>query len=176
MENHSTIKDLGSSGSEPPIMASLNGALGATWFLTLTGKYLANWAIPQLCVVFSIPPQAAIDKRELRGFLALNLGQTMKILFPFPVCVSVCGRGQEWTYLTSHLQWCRVASMTSSPMYIKRFLYCSHSTAHLHTAQVSCTYILFLQPTIKEWMLSGTFQLHCRGPEQSNNHWCAQCF
>ena len=42
MENHSAIKDLGSSGSQPHIMAYLNGALGATWILTLTGKYLAN--------------------------------------------------------------------------------------------------------------------------------------
>ena len=42
MENHSAIKDLGSSGSQPPIMAPLNGALGAAWILTLTGKYLAN--------------------------------------------------------------------------------------------------------------------------------------
>ena len=42
MENHSAIKDLGSSGSQPPIMAHLNGALGAAWILTLTGKYLAN--------------------------------------------------------------------------------------------------------------------------------------
>ena len=42
MENHSAIKDLGSSDSQPPIMAHLNGALGATWILTLTGKYLAN--------------------------------------------------------------------------------------------------------------------------------------
>ena len=42
MENHSAIKDLGTSGSQPQIMAYLNGALGATWILTLTGKYLAN--------------------------------------------------------------------------------------------------------------------------------------
>ena len=42
MENHSAIKDLGSSGLQPHIMAYLNGALGATWILTLTGKYLAN--------------------------------------------------------------------------------------------------------------------------------------
>ena len=42
MENHSAIKDLGSSSSWPPIMAPLNGALGVTWFLTLTGKFLAN--------------------------------------------------------------------------------------------------------------------------------------
>ena len=39
MENHSAIKDLGSSSSWPPIMAPLNGALGVTWFLTLTGKF-----------------------------------------------------------------------------------------------------------------------------------------
>ena len=42
MENPSAIKDLGSSGLQPHIMAYLNGALGATWILTLTGKYLAN--------------------------------------------------------------------------------------------------------------------------------------
>ena len=42
MENHSAIKDLGSSGLQPHIMAYLNGALGATWILTLTGKFLAN--------------------------------------------------------------------------------------------------------------------------------------
>ena len=42
MENPSAIKDLGSSGLQPQIMAYLNGALGATWILTLTGKYLAN--------------------------------------------------------------------------------------------------------------------------------------
>ena len=42
MEKHSAIKDLDSSGLQPQIMAYLNGALGATWILTLTGKYLAN--------------------------------------------------------------------------------------------------------------------------------------
>ena len=42
MENHSAIKERGSSGSKPTIMAPLNGALGVTWFLTLTGKFLAN--------------------------------------------------------------------------------------------------------------------------------------
>ena len=42
MGNHSAMKDLGSSNSRPPIMVCLNGALGATWILTLTGKSFAN--------------------------------------------------------------------------------------------------------------------------------------
>ena len=42
MGNHSAMKDLGSSISRPPIMVCLNGALGATWILTLTGKSFAN--------------------------------------------------------------------------------------------------------------------------------------
>ena len=64
MENHSAIKDLGTSGSQPQIMAYLNGALGATWILTLTGKYLANWAIPPtLCCLFWMSSSCCRQKR-----------------------------------------------------------------------------------------------------------------
>ena len=104
MENHSAIRTWALLSHSHPSSLILMGPWVQLGSLHLLASTWPTEPFPQLCVVFSIPPQAAIDKREVSRFLALNLGQTMKILFPFPVCVSVCVRGQEWTCLTSHLQ------------------------------------------------------------------------
>ena len=95
MENHSAIRTWALLAHSHPSWLLLMGPWVQLGSLHLLASTWPTEPFPQLCVVFSIPPQAAIDKRELRGFLALNLVQSMKILFPFPVCVSVCGRGQE---------------------------------------------------------------------------------
>ena len=75
MGNHSAMKDRGSSISRPPIMVCLNGALGATWILTLTGKYFANWAIPPtLCCLFYTSSNCYRQKR-IETFSLLKYGQ-----------------------------------------------------------------------------------------------------
>ena len=103
MENHSAIKDLGSSDSQPPSWLILMGPWVQLGSLHLLASTWPTEPFPQILLSFLYILKVLETKENWDNFYSLNLSQTMNILF-FPVSVSVCGRRQEWTCLTSHLE------------------------------------------------------------------------
>ena len=103
MENHSAIRTWALPAHSHPSWLLLMWPwvqLGSFTYWQVLGQLSHS---PTLYCLF-YTSSSCYRQRELRHFLSLNLGQSMKILLPFPVSVSVCDRGQEWTCLTSHLQ------------------------------------------------------------------------
>ena len=103
MENHSAIRTWALLAHSHPSWLILMVPQVQLGSLHLLASTWPTEPFPQLCCLF-YTSSSCYRQRELRHFLSLNLGQSMKILLPFPVSVSVCDRGQEWTCLTSHLQ------------------------------------------------------------------------
>ena len=147
MENHSAIRTWALLAQSHPSWLLLMGPWVQLGSLHLLASTWPTEPFPQLCIVFSIHPQAAIDKRELRRFsrpkscpkyedtvsfssVCISLWQGSGVDLPdFPFTVMQSSFNDKWPH--GHQYISPLLPLYSSPAHCSTELHiCSPSTTH----------------------------------------------